>query len=242
MSRWWRALRGRPGGRPVVSQWRHRREDVVAWPDDPEAREALGKYLDAMSAGPELPPTFAADLMDLRGADLRGLDLSEAYLFNTVLVEVNLSGTGLVRATLNGADLRRADVTGAKLTKAEAYECQADGATFRDADLFAVDFLYASAVGCDFRGATMNSIRLLGADLTGADLRGASLVDARFGLESSPAVLRGARLFGADVRIASGAVVGPIDVGEDDPSLVDGEEMVAWFAAQGAPEVVLGQP
>ncbi|MBX6748539.1 MAG: pentapeptide repeat-containing protein [Micromonosporaceae bacterium] len=223
----------------MTSQWRYRREDVVAWPDDPEAREALGKYLDAMSAEPEVQPIFGAALMDLRGADLRGLDLSEAYLFNTVLVGVNLSGAYLVKATLNGADLRHADLTGAKLTKAEAYQCRADGAIFRNADLFAVEFYYARLVEGDFRGATMTSIRFLGADLTGADLRGAKLVDARFGDEEAPAVLSGARLSGADVRTAWGSVVGPIDVGGDEPSLVDGEEMISWFAAQGAPRVAL---
>jgi len=145
----------------------------------------------------------------------------------------------LVRATLSGADLRQADLTGARLTKAEADECRADGATFRDADLFAVFFNRASLVGCDFRGATMNSVRLRRANLADADLRGASLFDVRFGDEDGPTVLTGSRLFGADVRKAWGSVVGPIDVGEDEPSLVDGEEMIAWFAAQGAPEVTL---
>jgi Uncharacterized low-complexity proteins len=225
----------------VVAQWRHRREDVVAWPDDPKAREALGKYLDAMSTECEVQPTFAADLMDLRGADLRGLDLSEAYLFNTVLVGVNLSGAYLVKATLSGADLRQADLTGAKMTKAEADECRADGAIFRDADLFAVFFNRASLVGCDFRRAAMNSVRLRRANLTGADLRGAILFDVRFGGDDAPTVLTGARLFGADVRKARGSVVGPVDVGEGNPSLVDGEDMIAWFAAHGASEVTLAR-
>lgn len=224
-----------------MSQWGHRREDVVAWPDDLEAREALGKYLDAMNAGPEVHPILSADLMDFRGADLRGLDLGGAYLFNTVLAGVNLSGADLSGATLTGADLRRADLTGARLAKAEAEKCRAEGAIFRDADLFAVEFYYARLANADFRGATMTSVRLMGADLTDTDLRGAILVDARFGLEDTPAVLSGVRLFGADVREARGSVVGPIDVGEDEPSLVDGEEMIAWFAAQGAPEVSLGR-
>jgi hypothetical protein len=223
----------------VNSRWRHRRDDVVAWPNDPEARDALDKYLDLVSAGYEVHPTFSADLMDLRGADLRELDLSEAYLFNAVLTGVNLVGAYLVRATLNGADLRNADLTRAKLTKAEADECRADDAIFRDADLFAVDFTRARLVGCDFRGALMNSVRLLRTDLTGADLRGARLFDARFGSERMPTLLRRARLSEADVRTASGVVVGPIDVGTDEPSLLNGEKMIAWFAAQGAPEVRL---
>lgn len=224
-----------------MSQWRHRREDVVAWPDDPQAREALGRFLDAVSAKPAVYPSFPADFMDFRGADLRGLDLTAAYMFNAVLAGVNLSRACLHQATLNGADLRMADLTGADLTRAEADECRADGAIFRDANLFAVDFGRASLVECDFRGATMNSVRLLRTDLTRSDLRGASLFDARFGTDRTPTVLGGARLFGADVRRASGAVVGPIDVGEDEPSLVDGEELISWLVAQGAREVTLAR-
>jgi hypothetical protein len=225
----------------VKTQWSNRRDDVVEWPDDPVAREALGKYLDVLSAGPEVHPILGADLMDFRGADLRGLDLGGAYLFNTVLAGVNLSGACLARATLSGADLRQANLSGATLTKAEADECRADGAIFRGADLFAVFFNRASLVGCDFRGAAMNSVRLRRANLTNADLREAVVFDVRFGDEGSPTILSGARLFGADVRKAWGSVVGPIDVGEDEPLLVDGEEMIAWFAAQGAPEVTLAR-
>jgi Uncharacterized low-complexity proteins len=241
LRRWWRALRGPKVNRFEALPWRHRREDVVAWPDDPQAREALGKFLDAVSAGPEVFPSFPADFLDFRGADLRRLDFAAAGMFGSILTGVNLSGACLVRATLNGADLRQADLTGAKLTKADAYQCQADGASFRDADLFAVDLTWAGLVGCDFRGAAMNSVRLRRANLADTDLRGAILFDARFGDEEAPTVLSGARVFGADVRKAWGSVVGPIDVGEDEPSLVDGEEMIAWFAAQGAPEVTLAR-
>ena len=214
----------------------------MAWPDDPQAREALGKFLDAVSAGPKVFPSFAAGFLDFRGADLRGLDFAAANMFGAVLTGVNLSGTRLIRATLNGADLRMADLSGADLTKSEADECLADGAIFRDANLFAVFLNRASLIGCDFRGATMNSVRLRRANLANADLRGASLFDARFGDEEAPTVLSGARVFGADVRKAWGSVVGPIDVGEDEPSLVDGDKMIAWFVAQGAPEVTLAEP
>jgi hypothetical protein len=225
----------------VTPQWRHRREDVVAWPDDPQVREALGKFLDAVSAGPAVFPAFPADFLDFRGADLRGLDFAAAYMSNSILTGVNLSGACLIRATLTGADLCMADLTGADLTKAEADECQADSAVFRDANLFAAFFNRASLVGCDFRGAMMNSVRLRRANLAEADLRGASLYDVRFGDEESPTVLSGAGLYGADVGKARRSVVGPIDVGENESSRVDGEEMIAWFAAHGAPKVTVAR-
>ncbi len=216
-----------------------RREDVVAWPSDVEAREALESYLDSFATAGDRHPTLGADLLDLRGAELRGLDLASAYLFNTVLAGVNLANANLVRATLSGADLRFADLTGADLYKAEADECLADGAIFREAELFAVYFGRARLVECDFRGATLNSVRLRCADLTRADLRTASLPDARFGDDEDPTVVTAARMFACDIAGAHGTVVGPVDIGEDEPALVDGTELLAWFAAQGAPNITL---
>jgi len=226
--------------RPSVSEERgRRREDVVAWPQDAEAREALAGYLDAWQA-PGLPlPTLAADLLDFRGADLTGLDLGEAYLFNATLAGVSRVKTNLAKANLNGADLRLANFTSADLYKAEADECLADSAIFRDANLFAVNFGRARLVECDFRGATLNSVRLRRADVSAANLRAASLPDARFGDGEMPTVLTGARMFSCDLAGAHGAVIGPVDVGEHEPTLVDGAELLAWFAAQGAPNVTL---
>ena len=82
------------------------------------------------------------------GADLRGANLSEAYLRGA-----DLCGASLSEAYLRGANLSEADLRGADLS--EAYLC---GADLRGAYL----------CGADLRGAY-----LCGADLRGADLRGA---------------------------------------------------------------------
>ena len=87
------------------------------------------------------------------GADLRGANLSEAYLRGADLCGASLSGADLRGANLSEAYLRGADLCGASLS--EAY---LRGANLSEADL---------------RGADLSEAYLCGADLRGADLRGA---------------------------------------------------------------------
>ncbi|GII92382.1 TIR domain-containing protein [Sinosporangium siamense] len=84
---------------------------------------------------------------DLRGADLRGQDLSSRDLR-----EVDLTGADLGDATLVGADLHRAVLRDARLV----------GARLDKADL----------TGADLRGADLTRARLIRADLSGAALDG----------------------------------------------------------------------
>jgi uncharacterized protein YjbI with pentapeptide repeats len=230
----------REGSVPLISSSGRRCEDVVAWPRDAEAREALAAYVDSLATAQDPKPSLGGDLLDFRGADLSGLDLSYAYLLGANLAGVSLVETNLVKATLIGADLRLANLTKADLYKAEANECIADGAVFRDAKLLGARFNRASLIECDLRGAELNSARLRGATLARADLRRAKVPDARFGDDEMPTAIEGARMFGCDPLGAAGAVIGPVDVGEDEPALVDGDELLAWFAAHGAPNVTLG--
>lgn len=227
------------GVSPLTSNPSHRREDVVAWPTDSAARSTLESYLDSFANGQQFPPTLHGPELDFRGADLSGLDLGEAYLFNAVLAGVNLSNAVLVKTTLSGADLRLTNMTGANLTRADADECDATGAIFRGARLLGARLPRARLVESDLRETTLNGARLLGADLTAADLRGATAASLRFGIDDRPTVLSRARLFGCNLFGAGGLVTGPVDIGEHEPTLVDGAELLAWFAAQDAPDVTL---
>jgi hypothetical protein len=222
-----------------MSDYRHSPESVRAWPDSPEAGEALRKYLEALSSDPlEVAPELAGDLLDFAGVDLSGLQLSGAFLFNSSLVGVRLIGTSLVRATLSGADIRQADLSAADLTKTEAIECDARSASFREANLFAADLSRADLRGADLRDAVLNSVFLLGADLRGADLRFASLRYAHLGTTPDFAVkMSHARVFACAVDEAGGFLIGPLDVGEDEPHLLDGAGLEAWFRERGAPNV-----
>jgi uncharacterized protein YjbI with pentapeptide repeats len=214
-------------------------ESVKAWPESPEARDVLRKYLDALSRDPlEVSRELAGDLLDFAGADLSGLQLGSAFLFNSCLVGVRLIGTSLARATLSGADMRQADLSAADLTKAEAVECDARDASFRKANLFAADLSRADLRGADLRDTVLNSVSLFGADLRGADLRSASFRYARLGVTPDFAVkMWNARIFGCAVDEAEGFLIGPLDVGEDEPHLLDGAELEAWFRERGAPKV-----
>ncbi|MFC6879501.1 pentapeptide repeat-containing protein [Actinomadura yumaensis] len=216
------------------------RQDVRAWPTDPEAAEALSSYLDGLCAAPsgESGEVLSGELMDFRGADLSQPMLDGAFLFNTDLSGVRLVGASLDRANLSGAILHGADLTGANLTKAEAVECDARHATFAAATLFAVNFVGADLRSADLRSAIMNSASLGWTRLDGADLRSASLRFCRFGRRDQNATaLAGARIANCALDDATGFITGPVDVGEKAPQLIDGTELQAWLQARGAPKI-----
>ncbi len=98
----------------------------------------------------ELILKAATEVVDLRGADLRGANLSDADLRGA-----DLRGANLSDADLRGADLRGADLRGANLS---------------DADLRGADLRGANLSDADLRGADLR-----GADLSGTNLRGANL-------------------------------------------------------------------
>ena len=107
---------------------------------------------------------WLADEKDGERADLRGADLSDAYLSGAYLSGADLSDADLRGAYLRGADLRDADLRGAYLRGADLSGADLSGAYLRDADL---------------RGAYLRGAYLRGADLRDADLRGADLRGAK---------------------------------------------------------------
>jgi hypothetical protein len=149
---------------------------------------------------------------DLRGADLKGRDLSGAAFHGGDFREADLSGADLsrtrfVEAHLDGANCISANFDGADLTGAEAREARFVGANFFEACLAEANFEGAHFDGADLAGANLRSalfhkadlrgveIRFADAcraDLTEADLRHASLINS----DLSHADLTGARIFG----------------------------------------------
>lgn len=216
-------------------------DDVLAWPVDDTARDALSAYLQrSESSAGAMVDGLAAPQSDFRGADLSGLDLSEAYLLGAVLTGVSMAGADLARATLSGAELEGANLSDAKLAKAEFVEAVANRVVLLRADAFAADFSRCELRHADARAAQLNSARLRGADLSHADLREAVLSTARFGNDRRPTLLAHARLGGAVLTGASGVVVGPVDVGTSErPDIRHGAELAQWFADQGAAEVTV---
>ena len=133
---------------------------------------------------PELaqPQAGLGTPVDARGADWRGMTLSD----------VDLRGANLCRSDLRGADLSSCPMEGADLRLA-LY----DAAT-RVPDGF--DLANSGAVGPKAR---LSGVYLNNTDLRGIDLRGAVLMGAYLsGADLSGALLDGVRLVGSDLRHA----------------------------------------
>ena len=103
--------------------------------------------------------------IDLSGTDLRGADISRAYLKC-----IDLHSTKLIRANLTGADL-----SGEKL-----YFTDLSGASFFGADLSGALLFCADLSGASFSGADLPGALFFGTDLYGADFSRANLTDAKF--------------------------------------------------------------
>ena len=117
---------------------------------------------------------------DLKGADLQGAGLNKSYLSGTNLsganlVGANLDGADLFEANLSGADLSHAKLTGAKLNGANLRGCRLHEANLSEADLSGVNLSVGDLIGANLRGAKLGGARLAGADLSKADLSQADL-------------------------------------------------------------------
>ena len=155
--------------------------------------------------------------IDLRGADLRGRNLSNAPLRGASLDHADLRGAILVRADLRGASLGDTKLSDAIMSQA--------------------DLSNASLFGADLRGATLNDADLSGALLTssaslakatsaanvkevgGTSLQG--LLGARTLVGADPrdaADLSGADLSGSDLHLA---IMGKADLSDADLSDAD---------------------
>jgi hypothetical protein len=121
--------------------------------------------------------------LDLRGAELGGLDLVSAPLFGAELVGANLSETdlkrsnlrgadlseaNLIRANFSGADLSRTKLVGARLNAATLYQTDLSGADLSQASLTQTDIIRANLRGTNFAGATLGQTVFAFQDLRGA--------------------------------------------------------------------------
>ena len=159
----------------------------------------------------------------LDGIEFIGCDLKDSSFALASMVTASFYCSSLKGADLRGSDLSRADLRGAILRGADLYRANLDGADFRKAVLYkderdkefkqndwvqdledgrdgAVDFR-----DCSLRGARLSSAKLKGADFSGAmmegaDLHQADLRDANFkGAVLTGADMKGARLDGANL-------------------------------------------
>lgn len=210
---------------------------VRGWPADPAARKALQEYFAAPPRAENFPEPLGGGNLDFSGADLSGLDLSGAWFGEAVLSGVRMTDCDLFTAWLVQAVLRGTDMSRCNLRKADGRACDARGVIFRGAELERADF-----EDSDFREADMSGAHFGRGSLAGADLRGADLSDCVFGSGAASTTLLEARLAGCRVAGSTGSIDGPVDIGADSPHLIDGDELRAWFASQGAPLVEVTTP
>ncbi|MEG3438242.1 pentapeptide repeat-containing protein [Pannus brasiliensis CCIBt3594] len=128
--------------------------------------------------------------VQLRGADLRGVnlgnaDLSGADLSKANLREVNLSGANLAGAFLNEADLTSANLEGANLQGASLIKAYLIKTNLRSANLSGAYLTGAyltksNLARANVSGAYLNGIQLTGADLTEACYDRATRFDPHF--------------------------------------------------------------
>jgi uncharacterized protein YjbI with pentapeptide repeats len=129
----------------------------------------------------------------LRGADLKGANLRMA----------NFSNADLSEAKLEGADLRGAIFSLATLDETNFTAADLRGVSFTQNFLLKTDFFKADLRGANFRGAPARKASFLGADLRGANFSKAVLFKPDFEkADLRGANLSGTQLFKADFRDA----------------------------------------
>ena len=112
--------------------------------------------------------------------DLRGLDVSGAYLATVDLRWAQLRDANLAGARLWSAQLQQAELQRAQLQQAKLGGAQLQGAKLEGAALLQADLQQANLMNANLKNAKLEDAKLNGAILERADLSGASLTQADF--------------------------------------------------------------
>jgi uncharacterized protein YjbI with pentapeptide repeats len=165
--------------------------------------EALAPLVDAYSHanGGSNPPWLGnGGVIRLRGAQLRGANLTNAQLQGADFTNAELQGAALSDAGLQAGALSDAQLQGARLWNAQLRGAYLTGAQLQWADLSGAELQAAHICCAQLQGARLPNAQLQGADLSGAQLQGAYL----WGAQLQEARLEGAWLHATDMyRVAS---------------------------------------
>jgi len=127
----------------------------------------------------------------LSGCDLQEIDLTGAYLYpvdlsNAILTRAILKKTKLIDADLHSADMRYID-----LRRAMLIDCD-----LRDADLHMARLDRAAFINCNMEGANLERAKLRKTVIASCNLRGVNLRYTQF----SEAILNGSHLEGVELK------------------------------------------
>ena len=167
-------------------------EDLLAWKGDRKkylARtnrcgscDLTGSFADA---GGQKSATSLGTVFDLKGAHLKGANISYGVIDQHDLRNANLQDSVLSRSDLIGSDLRHANLKHLK----------AKNSNFTNADLSGANLFEALLVRSIFRSATLRGTQLQGANLEEADLSFAILEGANLSSsEKKTNILKNANL------------------------------------------------
>jgi uncharacterized protein YjbI with pentapeptide repeats len=133
--------------------------------------------------------------LDLRGANLQGVDLSHLDLRKALLHGARMEGANLGGARMEGANLRLA-----RMERANLGEARLEEANFGEARMERTYLSEAWMKGANFGGARMEGAYLSGARMQGANLGAARTEGADLSwVRMEGANLSGARMEGADL-------------------------------------------
>lgn len=115
--------------------------------------------------------------LDLRGANLRGVDLCEANLSSTNFYGADLSKSQLIEADLSKSQLVEADLSSAMLFRANLSDVYFNSVNLSSVTLASANLSDAELVGinlsnAELSGANLSNVRLAKVNLTGANLSG----------------------------------------------------------------------
>jgi uncharacterized protein YjbI with pentapeptide repeats len=188
----------------------------------------------------------ANPIIDLDGADLQGIDLSNdrlsggPFLANYLEELERLGARPLEGAPASDSEFGSspADLSGASLRDADLRSAWLDGVDLSGADLASAGLYHTDLNGAILSGAILSKADLKGADLSGADLSGALLVEANLRNASlSKAILSDAYGYTQKQLAQAGALKGA--------TMPNGQKYEDWLKdkkAQGKEEKNEGSP
>jgi len=143
-------------------------------------------------------------IVDLSGADLSDVDLSNASLRYVDLKDANLNNARLIRtslrdATLSSANLKNADLSGAVLFSADLSKADLGDANLRLSNLSKADLHDANLHNVNLSGAILKDTNLRGTNLRGVNL---SDIDLSHEVDLTSAILNGSNLSNANMSHA----------------------------------------
>ena len=119
--------------------------------------------------------------VDLREANLDGLNLSNANLSGVLLARSSMKKTKLIRANLRGAKLTASNLSGSDLTGADLYRANLFRSNLSQSKLIKANLTKANLSKADLSRTILSRSDFSGADMSGASLAHAALYETIFG-------------------------------------------------------------